>query len=279
MIDSLFLILALLHSPSIDHSLSTSYFSRDLPHQDFVAGPNSLAKGLQPTESDPGDPKPEAAPPATKQHHKTSFPVLYGRSPKPQVMATELAERIYLQSKEPSHTLYLIVSQAKPETSAWMLELRYEACHVIITDLGSGTKSTQALGLLKSCQRRSLPTFKVDKTEAALSSFIRTWQVRIPITHHTTLLFHLVSGQCVRYHRDGPETEEGVCLSVGGSAEDILHQSSHAMQSEGSSHYTRTATSRTYLNNILVSLLEYGSMYQGTESIKRYEECQLQHNS
>lgn len=57
-------------------------------------------------------------------------------------MARELADMIYLRSKEPSHTLYLFVRRqpaAVEQDSAWMLELRYEACSVVKSDLGSGT--------------------------------------------------------------------------------------------------------------------------------------------
>jgi len=57
-------------------------------------------------------------------------------------MAVDMAKMICVLSKEPSHTLYLLVSQDPPnaeQDSAWMLELRYELNQVIITHLGSGT--------------------------------------------------------------------------------------------------------------------------------------------
>ena len=87
-------------------------------------------------------------------------------------MAVEMAKMICVLSKEPSHTLYLLVNQEPPtagQDTAWMLELRYEHNQVIITHLGSGT--TTGGGDVQDRRECSRPIYKVDNTNQALSKF------------------------------------------------------------------------------------------------------------
>ncbi len=88
-------------------------------------------------------------------------------------MAIEMAKMICVLSKEPSHTLYLLVNQELPDAgkeSAWMLELRYELNQVMITHLGSGT-TTGGVDV-HNWREDDRPIYKVDETNQALSKFI-----------------------------------------------------------------------------------------------------------
>ncbi len=129
-------------------------------------------------------------------------------------MAVDMAKMICVLSKEPSHTLYLLVSQDPPnaeQDSAWMLELRYELNQVIITHLGSGTTT----GGVNVQNRRegSRPIYKVDKTNQALSRFISVWQLILPNieANDTKLKIGLMHGHCIRHPGSGgAETSLGI---------------------------------------------------------------------
>ena len=123
-------------------------------------------------------------------------------------MAVEMAKMICVLSKEPSHTLFLHVSQEPPnaeQDSAWMLELRYELNQVIITELGSGT-TTCALDMTDRRQC-SLPIYKVDNTNKALSRFLSVWQLKLPNIERIDIKLRvgLLHGHCIRHPGSGEQ--------------------------------------------------------------------------
>lgn len=186
-------------------------------------------------------------------------------------MARELAEMIYLQSKEPSHTLYLFLRRQPAvveQDSAWMLELRYEACQVVITDLGSGT--ALSLTALQLRRRTYTQSFKMKNSTAELFSFITMWQYRLPdleIDPSIKLSVGLFFAKCVRYERGdheialGLQDQDGTCLNLLG-----LQDHRTCLNS-----FRLAGSKRSGVTDILVNIVEYGSMHCEAGSIQRLQ--------
>ncbi len=175
-------------------------------------------------------------------------------------MAIEMAKMICVLSKEPSHTLYLHVSQEPPDAeqdTAWMLELRYELNQVIITHLGSGT--TTCGFDVTDRQECSRPIYKVDNTNRALSRFISVWQLKVPNIERNDvkLSIGLLHGHCIRQPESG-----GAGISLG------IQRIPGTMRMLSQILVQRV--SRPQLCEYLVEILEFGAMYQGQKSVEQY---------
>jgi len=175
-------------------------------------------------------------------------------------MAVEMAKMICVLSKEPSHTLFLHVSQEPPnaeQDSAWMLELRYELNQVIITELGSGT-TTCALDMTdrRQCSR---PIYKVDNTNKALSRFLSVWQLKLPNIERNDIKLRvgLLHGHCIRHPGSGGA---GIRLGIQRIPGTMRMLSQILVQ-----HVRRPR-----LCEYLVKILEFGAMYQGQKSVEQY---------
>ena len=186
-------------------------------------------------------------------------------------MARELAEMIYLKSKEPSRTLYLFVRRqpaVHEQDSAWLLELRYEACQVVVTDLGSGT--ALSLTALQVKRKTCTQTFKMKTSRADLCSFMTMWQCRLPdleVDHSIKLSMGLFFAKCVRYERGdqevslGLQDQDGTCLNLLG-----------IQDPRTCLNWFRLAGSkRPRVTDLLVNMVEYGSMHCDAGSIQQLQ--------